>query len=96
MVFLDPKGLEHSKSLDDEKIKLHQEIKELEKGLGKKNIFLDSFILSKTTYSDVVKGGTEPEPVEEFEKNHVLFLEDQGWPGKLFGAIMGAKKDEVI
>ena len=88
MIFLDPKGLEHSKGLDDEKIQLHMDIKELEKGIGKKNVFLDSYILSKTSYSDVVKGRTEPESVGEFEKNHVLFLEDPDWPGKLFEEIL--------
>lgn len=85
-------GLEHTKGLDDEKIQLNRDIKELEK----KNVFLDSYILSKTTYSDVVKGRTEPESVGEFEKNHVLFLENQDWPGKLFGTIMEAMKHEVV
>ncbi len=88
IVFLDPKGLEHMKGLDDEKVQLHREMKDLEKGLGKKDVALDAFILSKTSYNDLVKGRTEPEPVEEFEKNHVLFMDDHEWPGKLFKAIL--------
>jgi hypothetical protein len=90
VVFLDPHGLEHDKTLDNEKIRLHREIKDLQKRLSRKNVVLDSFILSKTSYDDLTRGRVDPESKEKFEKNHVLFLEDHDWPGKLFRAILKA------
>jgi len=85
IVFLDPHGLEHEKTLDNQKIKLSKDIKQLEETLGDKNISLDSFILSKTSYESLIKGRTEPESKEEFKANHVLFLEDkEDWPLELF------------
>lgn len=87
IVFLDPKGLEHTKSLENEKIQLANEIKNLERELGKKNIRLDSFILSNTPYESLIKGIVNPESRQEYEANHVLFLDDYEWPKKLLGAI---------
>jgi hypothetical protein len=84
MIFVDPKGLEHTKGLDDEKIQLSVDIKELERELGKKDVVLESFILSKTSYDKLIKGRTTPEPKDEYIKNHVLFLDDREWPHKLF------------
>jgi len=85
IVFLDPHGLEHEKTLDNQKIQLSKDIKKLEGTLGNKNISLDSFILSKTSYDSLRKGRTKPESKEEFKANHVLFLEDkEDWPAELF------------
>ena len=84
MAFIDPKGLEHTKGLDDEKIKLKDDIKQLEQRLGKKNIVLESFILSRTPYENLIKGRTSPPSEDEYLNHHVLFLEDKGWPKKLF------------
>jgi len=88
IVFLDPKGLEHIKRLDHEKIQLAKGIKSLESDLGKVNISLHSFILSKTPYDNLIKGIEEPESREEYEANHVLFLDDQEWPKKFFRDIL--------
>ena len=88
IVFLDPHGLEHEKSLDNQKIELSLDIKELEKDLEDRDISLDSFILSKTSYNALIKGRTKPESKEKFKANHVLFLEDsEGWPEELFQEI---------
>ncbi|MBW6484640.1 MAG: DEAD/DEAH box helicase family protein [Syntrophobacterales bacterium] len=88
IVFLDPHGLEHDKSLDNQKIQLSKDIKQLEKKLGDRKITLDSFILSKTSYESIKKDRTSAEPKEEFKANHVLFLEDQeDWPAELFQKI---------
>lgn len=85
IVFLDPHGLEHEKTLDNQKIQLFKDIKQLEDAMGDKNISLDSFILSKTSYESLIKGRTKPEAKEEFKANHVLFLEDkEDWPAQLF------------
>jgi hypothetical protein len=85
IVFLDPHGLEHEKTLDNQKIQLSKDIKQLEKTLGDKNVSLDSFVLSKTSYETLIKGRTKPESKEEFKANHVLFLEEKDdWPIELF------------
>jgi len=88
IVFIDPKGLEHTKGLDDEKIQLKNEIKELEKKLGNSNIRLESFILSKTKYEKLIEGRTSPPKKEEYINEHVLFLDDSDWPEKLFSNLM--------
>ena len=85
ILFLDPHGLEHEKTMDNQKIQLFKDIKQLEEDLGDKNISLNSFILSKTSYESLITGRTKPESKEEFKANHVLFLEDKGdWPAELF------------
>lgn len=90
IVFIDPHGLEHEKTLDNEKIQLSKDIKQLEKALGDNRISLDSFILSKTSYESLIEGRKKPESKEEFKANHVLFLEDKDdWPAELFQRVEG-------
>jgi hypothetical protein len=84
IVFIDPKGLEYTKGLDDEKIQLRNTLKEIEQRLDRSDITLDSFILSETSYNELIKNRTKPPLKEEYIKNHVLFLEDEDWPEKLF------------
>jgi hypothetical protein len=88
IVFIDPKGLEHTKGLDDEKIQFAKEIKELERKLGKNNIRLESFILSKTNYQSLIDGISSPPEKDKYIENHVLFLEDNNWPEILFSSLM--------
>lgn len=90
IVFIDPKGLVYQKELDQEKIKLHKNLKELEKKLGIENITLDSFILSITPYNKLVEGRTSPPGKDDYEKEHVLFL-DSDWQKKLFDQILSEK-----
>jgi len=97
IVFIDPKGLEHTKELNDEKIVFagfkpkddHETItiKELEQRLGQGNITLESFILSKTPYEKLIKGQTNPLSKKGYIEHHVLFLDDNDWPEKLFKKI---------
>ena len=95
IIFIDPHGLEHIRSLNNEKIKfagfLTPEdppdvitIKKIEEGLGNKNIRLESFILSPTKYEDLKKGEIQFPSKDEFEKHNVLFLEDNNWIEKIF------------
>jgi len=84
IVFIDPKGLEHTKDLDDEKIQLKYEIKELERNLGNSDIVLESVILSKTPYGKLIEGKTTPPSKEEYIEHNVLFLDDGNWPEELF------------
>lgn len=96
MVFIDPKGLEHTKSLDNEKIKFAIDkddkesinIKQIERKLDNDNITLESFILSITTYEELVEGETNFPSKKEYINNHVLFLKDKDWPEKLLGTLI--------
>jgi superfamily II DNA or RNA helicase len=84
IVFIDPKGLEHTKGLDDEKIQFAKEIKDIEKKLNNQNIKLESFILSNTRYDKLKEGMAKPPSKEDYELSHVLFLDDKDWCQKLF------------
>jgi len=98
MVFIEPHGLEHSKGLNDEKIrfagvndsegitikKIEQEINKKEK----KNLILEYFLLSQTPYERLIQGEVRPPSKSEYEKNHVLFLDDSSWTEKLFNILM--------
>ena len=98
ITFIDPKGLEHTKGLDDEKIKfagfLHKDdketvtIKQIEKKLGKGNVILESFILSKTSYQKLREGSSKPPSKDEYINHHVLFLDDKDWPESLFSNLI--------
>jgi len=85
IVFIDPKGLEHIKGSDNEKIQLKKTLKEIKQKLGKSDLMLDSFILSKTPYNELIEGMTKhPSEDEYYINDHVLFLENKDWPEKLF------------
>lgn len=99
IAFIDPKGLEHAKGLNSEKIKFAGfldenddpetvTIKKIEKSLCDKNIRLESFILSRTSYDDLRKGETNFPSIDEFIAHHVLFLSDANWPEKLISMMI--------
>lgn len=98
MVFIEPHGLKHSKGLDDEKIKFAGvndsegiTIKRIEQEINKKenkDLVLEYFLISPTSYDELIKGEAKPTPKSEYERNHVLFLEDQDWPEKLFNHLI--------
>jgi len=88
IVFIDPKGLRMSREINSEKIQLHKEIKKIEKKENKENRILHSFILSDTTYQDLIKGLTTPPSKKEYTDNNVYFLEDKDWKENLFRKIL--------
>jgi len=95
IAFIDPKGLIHTKGLDDEKIQFAKEIKEIEQKLNKEDeqksnkvdIYLESFILSATPYESLIRGKINPPSKDEYIKHNVLFLDDKDWPEILFEKI---------
>jgi len=89
IVFIDPKGLEHTKELNDEKIQFaRNEIKQLEQRFDEGNVGLESFILSKTPYEKLIEGKINPPSKEEYIENNVLFLDDIDWPKRLLGSLI--------
>ena len=71
---IDPKGIRNL-NLSDPKFGLFQEIKQIEKQLADPEIILNAFILSVTSFSDLlnVTGSTTK---SELEDRNVLFMDD--------------------
>lgn len=74
--FIDPKGIRNL-NISDPKFGLYKEIKQIEKQLGDGMISLNSFILSVTTFNDLlnVTGSTTKSDLED---RNVLFMDDGG------------------
>ena len=91
-LFVEPHGTIFSKSgFKDEKIQLHETIKDLEKKLNEKKegtrITLDSFIVSVTEKQSV--GGVFDYPADSvYDENHVLFQEDERYIRKMLDAVL--------
>jgi len=86
--FIDPKGIRNM-NISDPKFGLHKEIKQIEKQLGDGMISLNSFILSVTTFNDLlnVMGTTSKSDLED---RNVLFMDDGGpaYLGKLLTKVL--------
>jgi len=86
MVFIDPKGLQYTKGLEDERVEfINEGIKEIERKLNQ-DIFLHAFILSETKYKDIIKRIKKEKILsqQDYENKKILFLEEDGWCKKLF------------
>ena len=83
IVFIEPHGMIYAKAYDrDEKAHLHERLPDLAKEIGqrskKKNITLDSFIISATRYDDLherYEGGAWDRA--KFAEKHILFPEQK-------------------
>jgi len=74
IIFIDPKGIREVGGMSDPKIQFSKAIKEIEKGLGDKNVSLNSFIITPT-YLDTSWWGNDYSE-GDFLKNNVLFMKD--------------------
>jgi hypothetical protein len=74
--FIDPKGIRNM-DISDPKFGLYREIKQIEAQLGDPTISLSAFILSVTTFNDLLNviGSTTK---SDLENRNVLFLDDGG------------------
>ncbi|RKY89341.1 restriction endonuclease subunit R [candidate division KSB1 bacterium] len=93
MVFIDPKGILNLSNFNDDKIQLYKSIKEIEKELKINKIHhklrLESLILSVSKYNEIKKKfGEGNMPKQEFEKRHILFMEDDDLVKKIFQCII--------
>jgi len=74
----------------DDKVKLHLRLRELSKAWGARaglrDVELDSVIVSATPY-DTLRDyyGTGDWSRERFAEAHILFFEDEGYVGRMFG-----------
>lgn len=86
IAFIDPKGLRQVTGFNHPKIQFYKTIKEeIEPRIEDKDINLSSFIVTPTTYQEVQhwEGGHS---IEEFNKSHVYFMQEQR--GKYIEAIL--------
>ena len=81
IVFIEPHGMVHAKAyIHDEKARLHERLPELAKEMGKrskkKNIMLDSFIVSATKFDDLQERYENGQwDRAKFAEKHILFQE---------------------
>lgn len=89
IVFIDPKGLVHAPGEKIPKIEIRNTLKEIEEKLKRKDIELTSFIVAGATSSfDKIKGLGDMKTKSDFEKNHVVFQEDQNYVDKIIGQVI--------
>jgi len=99
IIFADPHGLVHAKAFSDSKLRFSKRIKEIEARLADKNVCLDAFTLSPTSFS-ATKYFDESllehrDPVRtkaRFQEHHILFMYDDAetYISTLFTAVLGA------
>lgn len=78
LTFIDPKGL-HNVDLSHPKLGLYKEVKNIQTTIAKPGepaLVLNAFILSHTSYSDLLNTSTTSKV--DLEDRHVLFMEDGG------------------
>jgi hypothetical protein len=80
--FVDPKGLRQM-NLNDPKLGLYKEIKDVEVKLNDPNLTLNAFVLSATSFSDLLNVSFKKSDLEE---RNVLFMDDgaSSYLSKLF------------
>jgi hypothetical protein len=86
ITFIEPHGMARE-AFTSSKVSLHNRLKtEIEAALKAPSVSLNSFILSPTKYSELTdKSAT----IEEWNANHVLFMDDSDYIEKLFAGITG-------
>ncbi|MCZ8295997.1 MAG: DEAD/DEAH box helicase family protein [Flavobacterium sp.] len=76
LTFIDPKGIRNSKGISDPKIQFYKYLLEkVQPQVAAENLVLNSFIISNTKWIEI--NWKEELTLEDFNKNHVLFMEDQ-------------------
>ena len=80
--FIDPKGLNWSTGINDPKIQFHKTVKDIQKEMNDSNVVFNSFILSHTKFEQLTLR-REHISKDEFEKNNVVFQEDNNYIEKI-------------
>ncbi len=75
--FIDPKGIRNLSNLSDPKIQLSKNIKNIQRDLHDKNVYLDSYILSNTKKDSEWWGKNIS--LQDFHKLNVLFMEEEDY-----------------
>lgn len=76
LTFIDPKGIRHSKGINDPKIQFYQYLRaKVQPQVDKEHLVLNSFIISNTKWLEV--NWKDQLSMSDFNKNHVFFQEEQ-------------------
>ena len=86
ITFIDPHGMGRE-SISSGKVQLHNRLKaDIESKLTVPSVALTSFILSPTKYSEL---SDKSATIQEWNSNHVLFMDDSDYIEKIFTGITG-------
>lgn len=83
--FVDPKGIRNL-DLNNPKFGLYREIKKIQDQLNNANLVLNAFILSKTSYNDLINVG-ELFSIKKLEDRNVIFMSEKDYIEKLLNKI---------
>ena len=93
ITFIDPHGMMKKDSLASSKVNLHRRLKsEIEPSLRTPSVLLNSFILSATKFAELADKIATP---EEWNENHVLFMDDNDYIEKLFSGICNVSTQKL-
>ena len=81
--FIDPKGLHHI-GLNNPKLGLYKEIKQIQAKLNDPNLILNAFIITETEKKDLLNIN---DSLEGLENRHIFFMDDKRYLKKLFERI---------
>jgi hypothetical protein len=85
LTFVDPKGIRNL-SLNHPKLQLYREIKKIEQSIGDKELTINSYIISVTTFSALLN--VYHTTKDELKERHVLFMDDGDYLNQLFTSIL--------
>ena len=92
ITFIDPKGIRNLDLYKNKKINFYKSIKEKENYIGDNNTVLNSFIISNTSYNELINIHEQITKIE-LENKNVLFQKDDYIP-KMFAMILKSKVKE--
>jgi hypothetical protein len=88
ITFIDPKGILNMNIMDD-KIQFFNKIKEIEREINDSNVVMESFILSNTQYDFMRSKNHDISSKETYNKNHVIFQEDDDYISQIICSVFG-------
>ncbi len=87
--FIDPKGIRNLDLSKNKKINFYKSIKEKEKFIGDEETVLNSFIVSNTSYDELINIKESITKIELENKNVLFQKDDKNYISKLFDKMVG-------
>ncbi len=84
LVFIEPHGIKHE-GINHPKIMFHQTIKDVEQRLAGKQLKLESFVLTPTSFQSIAVQGWKK---EDWQARNVVFMQDNQYLSQLMGKLL--------
>ena len=84
LVFIEPHGIKHE-GINHPKIMFHQTIKDVEQRLAGKQLKLESFVLTPTSFQSIAVQGWKK---EDWQARNVVFMQDNQYLSQLIGKLL--------